>query len=89
VVDSTDASSSAALSGNTIPIQFQVSANNGDAIKEMLLRLERSIRIVDVDSFVLERGDKTYQATVIAHAYYQPEKKVELMETIVPVGGKK
>ncbi len=88
-VDSADASAGLTSSGNTIPIQFQVSASNGDAIKEMLLRLERSIRIVDVDSFVLERGDKTYQATVVAHAYYQPEKKVELTETTVPVGGKK
>lgn len=76
-------------SNNTIPIQIQVSANNATAIKEMLLRLERSIRIIDIESFTLERSDASYQASITAKAYYQPAKKVQLTEITVPEKGKK
>ena len=74
---------------NTIPIQLQVSASNASAIKDMLTRLERSIRIVDIDSFVLERSDTSYQATIAAHAYYNEPKEVKFGETTVTPGGKK
>ena len=76
-------------SNNTIPIQIQVSANNATAIKEMLLRLERSIRIIDIEGFTLERSDASYQASITAKAYYQPAKKVQLTEVTVPEKGKK
>lgn len=85
-VTSTEATSD---SNNTIPIQIQVSANNATAIKEMLLRLERSIRIIDIESFTLERSDASYQASITAKAYYQPAKKVQLTEITVPEKGKK
>ncbi|MGE5299164.1 MAG: hypothetical protein ACM3KF_03935, partial [Acidobacteriota bacterium] len=64
-VTSTEATSD---SNNTIPIQIQVSANNATAIKEMLLRLERSIRIIDIEGFTLERSDASYQASITAKA---------------------
>lgn len=85
-VTSTEATSD---SNNTIPIQIQVSANNATAIKEMLLRLERSIRIIDIEGFTLERSDASYQASITAKAYYQPAKKVQLTEITVPEKGKK
>lgn len=85
-VTSTEATSD---SNNTIPIQIQVSANNATAIKEMLLRLERSIRIIDIEGFTLERSDASYQASITAKAYYQPAKKVQLTEVTVPEKGKK
>ncbi len=85
-VTSTETTSS---SDNTIPIQIQVSANNATAIKEMLLRLERSIRIIDIEGFTLERSDASYQASITAKAYYQPAKKVQLTEVTVPEKGKK
>ncbi len=73
----------------TIPIRLQVSATNATAIKEMMLRLERSIRIVDIDAFTLERSDTSYQATITAKAYYQPAKQVQLTEVTVPEKGAK
>ncbi len=87
-VDSVDIGTSDG-SENTIPIQLQVSSDSANAIKDMLLKLERSVRIIDIDSFTLERSDTSYQATITAHAYYQPAKEVKLGEVVVPVGGKK
>ena len=77
-------------SDTVIPIQLQVSATSANSIKDMLIKLERSIRVIDIDSFVLERSDASYQATISAHAYYQPAKTVQLTEkTITPRGTKK
>ena len=73
----------------TIPIQLQVSATSANAIKDMLVRLESSIRIIDIDNFVIERNDTSYRATISAHAYYNPAKEVELGETTIYAGGKK
>ena len=69
---------------STIPIKIQVSATNANAIKEMLLRLERSIRIIDIDGLTLERSDTSYQASITAKAYYQPAKQVQLTQVTVP-----
>lgn len=74
---------------NTIPIQMQISATNINTIKDTLTRLERSIRIIDIDSFVLERGDTSYQATISAHAYYQPAILLQLKTNTITPGGHK
>jgi len=87
-VDNSALTSVVASSANTIPIQIRVSATSANAIKDMLTRLERSIRIIDIDNFTLERSDTAYQATIVAHAYYQPEKKVEMTEKTIPEGKK-
>lgn len=73
----------------TIPIQLQVTATNANAIKDMLARLEKSIRVIDVTNFVLERGESSYQATITAQAYYTNPKEVKLGETTVLPGGAK
>lgn len=88
-VDNSNTSTSLTPSDKTIPIQLQVSAKNVNTIKDMLTRMERSIRIIDIDNFILEHGDSSYQATIMAHAYYEPAKQVELKEVVVPVGDKK
>jgi hypothetical protein len=87
-VDGTDSSSledTALLTQNTIPIQLQVSATNANALKEMLVKLERSIRTIDIDSIALETVDTGYQMNIQAHAYYEPAKQVQLTDKVVPV----
>ena len=77
---------SAALStstGNTIPIQLQVTAPDVNILKDMLNRMERSIRTIDIDNLVLEKGDTNYQMTISAHAYYEPAKTVTLTEKVI------
>lgn len=88
-VDSSNVVLSDTADDTSIPIQLQVSANNANSIKDMLTRLERSIRVVDIDGFILERSDSAYQATITAHAYYQPAKKVQLTEKTITPGSKK
>lgn len=80
--DTTDSAES-----NTVPIQIQVSADNVSTIKDMLVKFERSIRVIDIDNFVLEKGDTRYQVTIQAY-YYQPAKEVTLTgQTIKPGSG--
>ena len=67
-----------------INIDIQVSASNANTIKEMLVRFEKSIRVIDIDSVVIERGDDRYLATIKGHAYYQPAKEVSLGQKTVP-----
>lgn len=74
---------------DSIPIQLQVTATNANAIKDMLARLERSIRVIDITNFVLERGESSYQATITARAYFTEPKEVKLGETTVLPGGAK
>lgn len=67
----------------TIPIQLQVSSSSVTSIRDMLVRFESSIRVIDIDNFVLERGDNGYQATITAHAYYQPAKQIQLTDKTI------
>lgn len=86
---STGADSTTSDSGSTIPIQLQVSASNASAIKDMLTRMERSIRVIDIDNVQIDTSDSGYEATISAHAYYQPAVKVQLTDKTVPVKGGK
>jgi len=84
----TNATDTTATSDNTISIQMQISSGNVNTIKDTLARLENSIRIIDIDSFILERSDTTYQATITAHAYYQPGIQLQLQSKSITPGGK-
>ena len=68
-----------------IPFNLTVRANDANALRDLLRKLERSIRIIDIDSFSLEKGEKDYSMTIQAHAYYQEAKQIELTEKAVPV----
>ena len=79
-VDSTTAEESTGASSEDgeISFSFSVSADNPDDIKQVLRRLELSIRTIHVQSLTVEqRGSKT-ALSVKGIAYYSPEKKVEL-----------
>lgn len=68
----------------TIPIQLKLVATTADALKEQLLRLERSIRIIDIDNLVIEANGVGYDMTIQAHAYYLPAISVKLDSKVVP-----
>lgn len=74
---------------NTIPIQIQVSAGSANTIKDALARLERSIRIISIDGFTMERNENAYQATITAHAFYEPAQVLQLKSQVIMPGGKK
>lgn len=78
-------SSSATTGGNAIAFTFSVStdAQNPNPLREVLKKLERSIRTINVTKAVVERQGNRLSLTCRAEAYYEPEKKVELKSTTV------
>ena len=67
----------------TVPFTMTLSANDPNILKDTLARLEKSIRVVDVGSLILERSQDKYTMTVKAHAYYEPAVNVELTNKTV------
>lgn len=84
VQDGADASATAetsvASTGTTIPFTFVVSTESADTKKllELLERIERSIRAIDIQNLSMEMGDKNITMTVQAVASYEPAKTIEL-----------
>ncbi len=78
-----DVASTGVVSGNTIPFTMTVSAADASTLKDTLARLERSIRVIDIDTLSLERSEQKYTMTVSAHAYYEPATTVQLKEETV------
>jgi hypothetical protein len=77
-------SDSTAVDGQ-LPFTLTVRAKDANALKDLLGKFERSIRIIDVDNFTLERSETDYSMTIQAHAYYQAAKQVVLKNEVVPV----
>jgi hypothetical protein len=72
-----------------IPFVVTVSSRDVNSLKDMLVRIERSIRTIDVDTMVIERTDEKYTMTINAHAYYLPGVEVQLKDELVPVNDPK
>lgn len=80
-----DASSSVTGGENKIFFRFTVSTNvnNASALKELLQKLERSIRAIDITSLTIETQGNRLVLAVQGHAYYEPAKTVELKDKTV------
>lgn len=86
---SADESTTDESDDNVIPFKLTVSAADVNILKEFLLKLERSIRVIDIDSLTLERTESRYTLALVAHAYYEPAKVVELKDEVVTPNEKK
>lgn len=80
-----DASQSAVSGDNQITFRFAVSTgvNNASAFKELLQKLERSIRAIDIISLTIETQGSRLILSVNGRAYYEPTKTVELKDKTV------
>lgn len=80
-----DASASSDQSQPQITFRFVVSAGttNVGALKNLLQRLERSIRAIDITSLTIETQANKVLLTAQGHAFYGPAKTVELKEKVV------
>lgn len=81
-----DASQSSTVSGdNQITFRFSVSTgvDNASAFKELLQKLERSIRAIDITSLTIETQGSRLILSVNGRAYYEPTKTVELKDKTV------
>jgi hypothetical protein len=81
----TSSSDSTASTGNVIGFSFSVSAPAGDAnsLRELLLRLERSIRAIDITSMTVEMQGTKIVLTASANAYYEPAVTPSLKDKVV------
>lgn len=70
---------------NQITFRFSVStpADNASALKELLQKLERSIRAIDITSLTIETQGSKLMMNVEGRAYYEPAKSVELKDKTV------
>lgn len=72
---------------NEITFRFSVSADiaNVNALKDLLQKLERSIRAIDLTSLKIETQGNRLLLSVEGRAFYEPAKTVELKdETVKP-----
>lgn len=67
---------------NQITFRFSVSGTT-DALKEVLSRLERSIRAIDIISVRIESQGAAQVLTAEARAFYEPAVVVELKDKLV------
>lgn len=74
-----------AVENNSLDVTFTLKINSGseDSIREMLTRLEKSIRTFKVTNVKIEYSLDKMNVTVTAKAYYEPAKVVELTEKVV------
>jgi hypothetical protein len=70
---------------NEVVFRFSVSADlsNASALKDLLQRLERSIRAVDIVSLNIETQGTRLVLSVEGRAFYEPAKTIELKEETV------
>lgn len=73
------------VENNSLDVTFTLKINSGseDSIREMLTRLEKSIRTFKVTNVKIEYSLDKMNVTVTAKAYYEPTKVVELTEKVV------
>lgn len=85
VQNASSSSASASEGQNQINFRFAVSASsdNPTPLKELLQRLERSIRAIDITSLTIETQGQKIVLSVEGHAFYQPAKTVELKDKTV------
>lgn len=67
-------------STNIITFSTTLSSSSADKLRDVLLRIERSIRVIDIDSMVFERSAENYLLKINARAYYEPAKEISLGE---------
>jgi Tfp pilus assembly protein PilO len=68
-----------------IEIPFQITVKGSFAsIKQFVVNLQRSIRPIQVQTIIFSGNDSDLEANVTAKTYYQPEKRLDLQQAVVP-----
>lgn len=71
--------------GDQIIFSFSVStaSGNADALKSLLLKLESSIRPIDLTNVIVEAQGDNLVLTVNGNTYYQPAQSIDLKDKVV------
>lgn len=65
------------------PFSATLTASDVNILKDVMSRLERSIRTIDIDNFSLDKSENGYRLTLKGHAYFKSGEKVELTDKVV------
>ena len=85
--DATSASEDSADGVVQVGFSASISSSDTNSITQLLERLERSIRTIVIDDMQIQKTNDKTSITIQAHAFYMPEKVVELgTKTIKPDG---
>lgn len=70
---------------NQILFTFTISTPTGnvEALREVLRRIERSIRAIDLTSLTIEQQGARLVLSAAGHAFYQPAQSIELRDKVV------
>lgn len=90
-LDTTPQGNSGAVSTTTtgssdrqsIGFSMTVSSSDPNALANVLKRFESSIRTIDIDNLSIEKTDSKVTMTIVAHAYYLPQRIIELTNKVV------
>ena len=69
-------------SGNTVSFNMSVSGS-ADMLKAFLVRLERSIRVIEITSVDIQSGSGDLTMNLVGKACYEPARKIELETKVV------
>jgi len=85
VQDASSSSSTTSTGTNEITFRFTVSStvSNASILKNLLQKLERSIRAIDITALSIETQGSKIVMTAEGHAYYEPAKTVDLKDKTV------
>lgn len=82
--DATGSSSSSSSSDSGSSIGFRMSVSGtADGLKELLMKFERSIRVIELTSVEVQAGGQGLTMDVVGRAYYEPAQTVELETKVV------
>ncbi|MEK7599457.1 MAG: hypothetical protein AAB462_00265 [Patescibacteria group bacterium] len=66
-----------------IPFSFSVTNASYSSIQQLLDKLQRSIRPIQIDTVSVTGGGTDVSLTVTAHTYYQPSKSLNITQKVV------
>lgn len=83
--DVVDASGASTDTEHSITFSFTVStsSSNPEALREVLVRLEKSIRAIDIRSLSITTQSSRLIMTAAGKAYYEPARSIELKDKVV------
>ncbi len=81
--DTTNTSASVTNQIERVAFNMTVIATDIQALQDMLMRFENSIRAIGFDRFSLENSGGSYTLTISGYAYYQSAKTLNLNEEVV------
>lgn len=79
----TETNTSSLSTANSIGFSFTVTAADNKSFYDALVKLESSIRIINIQTIDIQAGSTTNTMTVNGIAYYQPTKTLTLYNKVV------